>query len=358
MIMKRIIHIDMDAFYASVEQNDNPELKGKPVVVGSPSDRGVIAAASYEARKFGVKSAMPSIIARRLCPGLLFVSHRMKRYSEVSGMIFKIFYKHTSLVEALSVDEAFLEVTGQTTDLDSAAELARIIKEEIRESTGLTGSAGISYNKFLAKLASDMDKPDGLVVISEDDAARILPSLAVERFFGIGRVTAEKLHLYGIHNGADLRGADLDFLNRNFGKAGSFYYDIARGIDNRPVESARERKSIGAEYTFEKDLITKFQIIAELYKIEKELWRRVEKLEMTGRTVTLKVKFDDFTQVTRSATNHLAIADFKTLHRMVTSLRVSTDFNRRKVRLMGVTLSNLGNESCDGEQLDLWIKDR
>jgi len=344
----------MDAFYASVEQNDNPDLRGKPVVVGSPSDRGVIAAASYEARRYGVKSAMSSQVARRLCPSLVFVKHRMQRYSEVSSVIFDIFYRYTGVLEALSVDEAFLEVTQSTSDIEQARELALRIKREIRDITGLTASAGISYNKFLAKLASDMEKPDGLVTITEDDSERILPGLPVEKFYGIGRVTAEKLHLYGIHNGAELRDAGIDFLERNFGKAGRFYYDISRGIDSRVVEPARERKSIGAEYTFEHDLVTRFQIIAELYNVEKELWDRAVKAEKTGRTVTLKVKFDDFTQVTRSATHNSQVNDFKTLHAIVTSLRESTDFSRKKIRLLGVTFSNFKIDPHRAEQLDLW----
>lgn len=344
----------MDAFYTSVEQNDNPELRGKPVVVGSPSERGVIAAASYEARKYGVRSAMSSQVAKRLCPNLIFVAHRMKRYSEVSEEIFDVFYKYTASVEALSVDEAFLDISSCTNDIDGAIALAMSIKKDIRDKTGLTASAGISYNKFLAKLASGMKKPDGLVLIDEDEAGKILPSLPVEKFFGIGKVTAEKLHLYGIHTGADLRKADLDFLTRNFGKAGNFYWDISRGIDNRVVETGRERKSLGAEFTFDNDLVSMFQIIAELWYVEKELWRRVEKHGKTGRTVTLKIKYDDFTQVTRSATQDIPVKDFKTLHAIVTSLRQSADFHRKRVRLLGVTISNLGEGSEPSRQLDLW----
>lgn len=352
--MSNIIHIDMDAFYASVEQNDNPELRGKPVVVGSPSERGVIAASSYEARKFGVKSAMSSQIAKRLCPNLIFVGHRMKRYSEVSEKIFEVFHKVTPMVEALSVDEAFLDVTDKTLTLADAKDLAMYLKEEIRSATGLTASAGISFNKFLAKLASDMRKPDGIFLIDTELYDDILLNLPIEKFYGIGRVTAEKLHLNGIHSGSDLRGATLDFLVRNFGKAGEFYYNIARGIDNRLVETGRERKSVGAEFTFESDLVSNFQIIAELYKIERELWSRVEKHGKTGRTVTLKVKFDDFKQITKSVSSLKPVTDFKTLHSLVTTLRKSTDFHRRSVRLMGVTLSNLDTGRHIEEQLDLW----
>jgi DNA polymerase-4 len=344
----------MDAFYASVEQNDNPDLVGKPVVVGSPSDRGVIAASSYEAREYGVRSAMPSSVAKRLCPNLIFISARMKRYSEVSSGIFEIFHRYSSKVEALSVDEAFLEIADSPMDLQETRKLALTIKKEIKLTTGLTASAGVSYNKFLAKLASDMEKPDGLVVIDRTEAERILPELPVEKFYGIGKISAEKMHLYGIHFGKDLSGVGLDFLVRNFGKAGEFYYNIARGVDNRIVEPGRERKSVGAEYTFEKDLVTPFQIIAELYKVERELWHRVEKHGKLGRTVTLKVKFDDFKQVTRSITSERPVVDFGSLHTIVTALRESTDFHRKKVRLLGVTISNLDQSRKIDEQLDLW----
>jgi len=223
----------MDAFYASVEQNDNPAYRGKPVVVGSPSDRGVIAAASYEARKFGVRSAMPSSTALRLCPSLLFVKHRMSRYREVSENIFDIFYLYTKTVEALSVDEAFLDISDRINSFSASKDLASEIKSQIKKKTGLTASAGISYNKFLAKLASDMDKPDGLVVIDKSMAEEILPGLDVDRLFGIGKVTAEKMHLHGVHTCSDLRKMSRDYLTRNFGKAGLFYYDICRGIDKR-----------------------------------------------------------------------------------------------------------------------------
>lgn len=346
----------MDAFFASVEQNDNPDLQGKPVVVGSPSERGVIAAASYEARKYGVRSAMPSSVARRLCPDLVFVEHRHKRYREVSDIVFNQFYRFTKKVEPLSVDEAFLDVSGCCTDFSSARELAASIKKAIMKETALSSSAGVAANKFLAKMASDMDKPDGLVVITPEDAADLLPGLPVEKFFGIGKVSADKFHRFGIHTGAQLVKAGPDFLTRNFGKAGEFYYDIARGIDKREVECGRERKSIGAEITFEKDLTTLFGIIAELYRIEQELWRRVEENGAFGRTVTLKVKYDDFTQITRSITLDGVVMDFNTLHKTVTELRKLVDFANRRVRLMGVTLSNFGLNNKSGKQLRLWKK--
>jgi DNA polymerase IV len=344
----------MDAFYASVEQNDNPQLKGKPVVVGSPSDRGVIAAASYEARKFGIRSAMPSVVAKRLCPNLVFVSHHMKRYSEVSSKIFQIFSDYTHLVEALSIDEAFLDMTDYTGSLPDSLDAAERIRASVKSATGLTCSAGVSYNKFLAKLASGMKKPDGIMLIDKDAADILLPGLPVEKFYGIGKVTAGKLHLHGIHTGADLRNASMDYLERNFGKAGRFYFDISHGLDSREVNPGRPRKSVGTEITFDKDLTTVFEVIVELYKIEQDLWGRVQKYGKTGRTVTLKVKFDDFNQVTKSTTCLSAVTDFKTLHEIVTSLRGSTDFHRKKVRLMGVTLSNLDDGSGCAEQLDLW----
>jgi DNA polymerase-4 len=344
----------MDAFYASVEQNDNPEYRGKPIVVGSPSERGVIAAASYEARKFGVKSAMPSSTAIRLCPSLVFVKHRMGRYKEVSHSIFDIFHSFTQKVEALSVDEAFIDISESCDSLQGAANIASEIKSKIKSITGLTASAGISYNKFLAKLASDFEKPNGLVLIDKIRSEEILMNLPIEKLYGIGKVTAEKLHLYGIHTCTQLREANMEFLVRNFGKAGVFYYNISRGIDKREVDSGRIRKSIGAELTFNKDLTTNFQIIAELYNIEKILWDRVITHGLSGRTITLKVKYDDFAQRSKSHTCEKVVKDFKDLHREVSSLRESVDFYRKKVRLMGVTISNLADGTAEVSQLDLW----
>jgi DNA polymerase-4 len=351
---RKIVHIDMDAFFASVEQMDYPELKGRPVVVGSDSPRGVIAAASYEARSFGVRSAMPSTTAKRLCPGLVFTRHRMYRYKEVSSLIFEIFHAYSPLVEALSIDEAFLDMSKAAADLDAAAGIAVRIKDEIRLKTGLSCSAGISVNKFLAKLASDIKKPDGIYLIPPSDIDDFICDLPIEGFFGIGKVTAERMHRFGIHTGADLRRADLSFLERNFGKAGRFFYDIARGIDRREVEPDRIRKSIGAELTFEKDLTTGFEIIAELYKLEKELWSRVEKHGRTGRTVTVKVKYDDFRQVTRSNTLDQAVDSFAVLHKETQKLREQIDFKRKKVRLLGVSISGMEDEHAGWGQLRIW----
>ncbi len=278
-LMRKIIHIDMDAFFASVEQLDNPALRGKPVAVGGSGERSVVAAASYEARKFGVRSAMPSVIAKRLCPDLIFVKHNFSRYKEVSSSVFEIFKKYTDLIEPLSIDEAFLDVTHDKLNIGSATIIARKIRSEIKKETGLTASAGISVNKFLAKIASDINKPDGLFIIKPEDAEKFIESLPVERFYGIGKVTSQKMHKLGIHNGADLKKWDMVAMVRNFGKAGVFFYEIVRGKDDRPVEPDQERKSVGTELTYEKDLTTRFEVIAELYKIEKELMERLEHSE-------------------------------------------------------------------------------
>jgi DNA polymerase-4 len=352
--MRKIIHIDMDAFFASVEQLDNPELRGKPVAVGGSGERHVVAAASYEARKFGVRSAMPSVTAKRLCPGLIFVKHHFDRYEEVSSQIIDIFREYTDVVEPLSIDEAFLDVTTDKKSIGSATIIAKRVKKEIKEKTGLTASAGISINKFLAKIASDIKKPDGLFLIAPEDAEKFIEALPVEKFYGIGKVTAEKMHLLGIHSGADLKKWDLPSLVRNFGKAGKFYYDIARGIDDRPVETDSERKSIGTELTYEKDLKTRFEIIAELYKVEKELMDRISQAGITGRTITVKVKFSDFRQITRSRTLMHYIRDFGTLHKEVSEIRKSLKLEGTRIRLLGVTISNLESDDSEERQLDLF----
>lgn len=351
--MRKIIHIDMDAFFASVEQLDNPELKGKPVAVGGSGERSVVAAASYEARKFGVRSAMPSVIARRLCPDLIFVKHNFERYNEVSACVFEIFKEYTDIIEPLSIDEAFLDVTVDKKNIGSATVIAKRIRNEIKSKTGLTASAGISVNKFLAKIASDINKPDGLFLIRPEDAEKFIEELPVEKFYGIGKVTAQKMHKLGIHKGSDLKKLDLVSLVRNFGKAGVFFYDIVRGIDDRPVEPGQERKSVGTEITYEKDLTTGFEIIAELYKLEKELMERLDHSETTGRTITLKVKFSDFRQITRSKTLQTYIRDFETLHREVSDIRKSLKLEGSRIRLLGVSVSNL--ESDDREERQLFL---
>ncbi len=344
----------MDAFFASVEQLDHPELRGKPVAVGGSGERSVVAAASYEARKFGVRSAMPSVIAKRLCPDLIFVRHSFDRYREISASVFDIYREYTDLVEPLSIDEAFLDVTEDKKNIGSATLIAKEIRGEIKERTGLTASAGISVNKFLAKIASDINKPDGLFVIAPEEAEKFILALPVEKFYGIGKVTAQKMHKLGIHMGSDLRTWDMVSLVRNFGKAGVFFFDIVRGKDNRPVEPSQERKSVGTELTYEKDLTTPFEIIAELYKVEMELMERLESAGSTGRTITVKVKFSDFRQVTRSRTLPHFIRDFQTLHREVTEIRKSLALEGTRIRLLGVTASNLENEDFEDRQLLLF----
>ena len=344
----------MDAFFASVEQLDNPELRGKPVAVGGSGERSVVAAASYEARKFGVRSAMPSVIAKRLCPDLIFVKHNFARYTEVSATIHEIFREYTDLIEPLSIDEAFLDVTEDKKSIGSATLIAKKIRNEIKSRTGLTASAGVSVNKFLAKIASDINKPDGLFLIKPEDAEKFIEELSVEKFYGIGKVTAQKMHILGIHTGADLKKWDLVSLVRNFGKAGVFFYDIVRGIDERPVEPDQERKSVGTELTYEKDLITRFEVIAELYKLEKELMERLEHSETTGRTITLKVKFSDFRQITRSKTLQYYIRDFDTLHKEVSGIRKLMKLEGSRIRLLGLSISNLETDDCDDRQLYLF----
>ena len=344
----------MDAFFASVEQLDNPELKGKPVAVGGSGPRSVVAAASYEARKFGVRSAMPSVTAKKLCPGLIFVRHNFDRYNEVSGQVHEVFRKFTDLIEPLSIDEAFLDVTCDKQNIGSATIIAEKIRAEIKEKTGLTASAGVSVNKFLAKIASDINKPDGLFVIRPEEAEKFIENLNVEKFYGIGRVTADKMHKLGIHKGSDLKKWDLTSLVRNFGKAGVFFHDIVRGKDDRPVDSDSERKSIGTELTYEKDLTTSFEIITELYKLEKELMERIVHSGITGRSITLKIKFSDFRQITRSRTLQNYIRDFESLHKALTEIRKSVDLENTRIRLLGVTISNLETEDYEDRQLHLF----
>ncbi len=353
-ILRKIIHIDMDAFFASVEQLDHPELRGKPVAVGGSGPRSVVAAASYEARKYGVRSAMPSVTAKRLCPDLIFVSHSFDRYTAVSSVVFGIFREYSDLVEPLSIDEAFLDVTADKQGIGSATLIAERIRNDIRQNTGLTASAGISVNKFLAKIASDINKPDGMFIIKPDEAEKFIENLRIEKFYGIGKVTALKMHNLGIHNGSDLKKWDLVSLVRNFGKAGVFFYDIARGIDSRPVEPGQERKSVGTELTYEKDLTTSFEIIAELYKLEMELMERLENSATAGRTITLKIKFSDFRQITRSRTIPHYIKDFETLHREVTALRKTIKLENPRIRLLGVSVTNLESDECEDRQLYLF----
>ncbi|MVM29201.1 DNA polymerase IV [Spirosoma sp. HMF4905] len=338
---RKIIHIDMDAFYASVEQRDNPDLRGKPVAVGGSRQRGVVAAASYEARQFGVRSAMASSIAIRKCPDLIFVKPRFDVYKAVSSQIRAIFAQFTDLIEPLSLDEAYLDVTDSLLNQTTATQLARTIKEQIKQETGLTASAGVSYNKFLAKLASDYRKPDGLFVIKPHQGLAFVEGLTVGQFHGIGRVTAEKMNQMGIFTGLDLRQKSEAFLLEHFGKVGHHYYNIAQAIDNRPVTPDRERKSVGSETTFEQDLTEYTELEAELQPLITSLWNYCERTGVLGRTVTLKVKYEDFQQITRSRTAFSVITDQATFARISTDLLASLFPLTKGVRLLGVSLSSL-----------------
>ncbi|MGQ1787528.1 DNA polymerase IV [Saccharicrinis sp. GN24d3] len=352
--VRKIIHIDMDAFFASVEQRDFPELRGKPVVVGSPSPRGVVAAASYEARKFGVKSAMPSKIALKRCPHLIFQPHRFDVYKSVSAQVMDILYEYTDLVEPLSIDEAFLDVTTNKKNHKSATIIAREIKQRVRKETQLTASAGISVNKFLAKIASDQDKPNGLFVIKPDEVLPFIEKLSIRDFFGVGRKTAEKMNKLGIYTGKDLQAWSLNGLVRHFGKAGNFFYSISRGVDNRPVVPNRVRKSVGIENTFGKDLETDAERNDQLGILKTGLWQRVNKSRKFGRTITLKIKFNDFKQITHSKTVLHKIETEEEMSKLVMQLMEEVKFDK-KVRLMGLSISNLEGEKTHHNPVQLTI---
>ena len=338
--MRKIIHIDMDAFFAAVEQRNRPELRGKPIAVGSESDRGVVATASYEARKFGVRSAMSSVVAKRLCPDLIFVHSNFADYKEVSNQIRTIFAEYSDLVEPFSIDEAYIDVTENFKGIKSATLIAKEIKQRIFSTTQLTASAGVSYNMFLAKLASDMNKPDGLTVILPSEAENVLEKLIIEKFYGVGKSTAERMHTFGIHTGLDLKKLSLATLTRLFGKAGEFYYNICRGIDERKITPFHERKSVGTERTFEKNLTTQFERITELYHIAKELEDRLKEAKFKGKTLTLKIKFHNFEQISRSKTFDDNIADFHAILNSAKELLASIKTERTSIRLMGLTISN------------------
>ncbi|EON78611.1 DNA polymerase IV [Lunatimonas lonarensis] len=348
--IRKIIHVDMDAFYASVEQMDNPELNGKPVAVGGNRERGVVAAASYEARKFGVRSAMSSKIASLRCPGLVFVKPRFDRYKELSYRIRDIFYEYTDLVEPLSLDEAFLDVTVNKVNNPYATKIAREIRSRIKSEIGLNASAGISYNKFLAKIASDLNKPNGQAVITPDQATDFLERLPIERFFGIGKVTAEKMKKLGIHTGWDLKQYSLDFLSRRFGKSGLHYYEIVRGIHLSEVNPNRDRKSISVENTFERDLFSPRELLAVLEKLTQELFRRMERNELRGRTVTLKLKYKDFSVQTRSKSLSRYLENEEII--LFSKDLLEQDPLKMPIRLMGIGISNLDiDEDRNGKQL-------
>jgi DNA polymerase IV len=351
--MRKIIHIDMDAFYASVEQRDNPELHGKPIAVGHGARRGVVAAASYEARKFGVRSAMPSITAQRQCPELIFVPPRFDVYRAVSLQIREIFADYTPLIEPLSLDEAYLDVTENLRGIPTAVATATEIRQRIFEVTGLTASAGISYNKFLAKLASDYRKPNGQFVVMPDKGAAFVENLAVGKFHGIGPVTAEKMNRLGIQSGADLRTKSVEFLVQHFGKSGPWYYAISRGEDDRPVRADRERKSSGSETTFAEDLTDPMSIEREVVGQADEVWAWCQKANAFGRTVTVKIKYADFQQATRSKSVVTPVATRTLLHELSLSLIRTVLPSEKGIRLVGVSVSNF--ERTRSAQLDFAV---
>ncbi|GAA4642999.1 DNA polymerase IV [Pontixanthobacter gangjinensis] len=339
--LRKIIHVDMDAFFASVEQRDYPELRGKPVAVGGSGGRGVVAAASYEARKFGVRSAMPSVTAKRLCPDLIFVRHRFDAYREASRQIREIFHHFTPHVEPLSLDEAYLDVTDDIRGIGSATRIADLIRLRIKQETNLTASAGVSYNKFIAKLASDQNKPDGVCVIKPGQGAAFVAALPVRRFHGVGPKGAEKMKRLGIEIGADLASKNIDFMRANFGSFADYLYRAARGIDLRPVRANRIRKSVGGERTYSEDISSGAALRDALDTIVDIVWERIERSGSAGRTVTLKMKFNDFTQITRakSLVQNVPSKDIfsSTGHELLEELLPLP----LPIRLMGLTLSNL-----------------
>ena len=342
--LRKIIHIDMDAFFASVEQRDNPELRGKPVAVGGSSGRGVVAAASYEARKFGVKSAMPSLTAKRLCPDLIFCKGRFDAYREASRQIREIFHRYTPHVEPLSIDEAYLDVTDDIRGIGSATRIAEMVRANIRQETQLTASAGVSYNKFLAKLASDQNKPDGICVIRPGQGAQFVAGLPVRRFHGVGPRGAEKMAKLGIETGADLAAKDIAWLRANFGSFADYLYRAARGIDLRPVRANRIRKSLGGERTFHDDISSGKALRDKLDEIIDIVWERISEKDTRGRTVTLKLKFTDFQLMTRAKSLPRPIANKVEFARISREILEEVLPLPMPVRLMGLTLSGLEGE--------------
>lgn len=336
---RKIIHIDMDAFFASVEQRDNPELCGKPIAVGFDGPRGVVSTASYEARRYGVRSAMSVVKAKQLCRELIIVPSRYEAYKEVSAHVHSIFRRYTDAIEPLSLDEAFLDVTENKKGIALAVDIAREIKRAIRQELQLTASAGVSYNKFLAKIASDYRKPDGLFVIHPDRALDFIAGLPVEDFWGVGPKTLQTMHKIGIFNGGQLRECSLRHLVEVFGKAGPVFYDFARGIDLRPVESVRERKSVGCEHTFLEDITLRSAVIIELYHTVQELLLRIAKSGFRGKTLTLKVKYSDFTSITRSLTTNRILMQKSDILPLAKELMSQVDKNRA-IRLIGLSVSN------------------
>lgn len=342
--IRKIIHVDMDAFYASVEQMDNPELKGKPIAVGGSSKRGVVSAASYEARKFGVRSAMSGVKARILCPELIFVRPRFDRYHEISKKIRKIFFDYTDLVEPLSLDEAYLDVTENKKGNPSATLIAQDIRARIFKDVGLTASAGISINKFVAKVASDINKPNGQKTVNPEEVLGFLETLDIRKFYGVGKVTAEKMYQKGIFTGKDLKDKSLEYLDEHFGKSGRYYYYVVRGIHKSEVKPNRTRKSLAAERTFSENLSSEIFMLEKLDHIADEVSKRLQNSKVAGKTVTLKIKYSDFSLQTRSKTLPYYISDKSMVLETAKELLYQEKLNN-SVRLLGISLSNLNNES-------------
>ena len=343
--MRKIIHLDMDAFYAAIEQRDNPSLKGKPVIVGGdPNRRGVVSTCSYEARKFGIHSAMPCKTAIKLCPHAIFVSPRFEVYKNVSKQFLNICADYTDLIEPLSLDEAFLDVTENKKNIGSATIIAKEIQSRVFSEIELTVSAGVSYNKFLAKIASDINKPNGIAVIRPTEAEKFLETLPIGKFYGVGKMSEKKMIALGINNGLDLKGIDLETLVKHFGKAGNFYYDIVRGIDTRLVTPYRERKSYGREITLSEDILDMDLIKSILNRIAVELESSLKRKNTKGRTVTLKVKYYDFQQITRSRTLGRPVDSVDEMINEVYQLLEYTEAGIKKIRLLGISVSHFGNE--------------
>lgn len=350
--LRKIIHIDMDAFFASVEQRDNPELRGKPIAVGFDGPRGVVSTASYEARRFGVHSAMPVAKAKQMCKQLIIVPCRHDHYKDISRQIHAIFQRYTDLIEPLSIDEAFLDVTENKKNIPLAVDIAREIKAAIKEELNLTASAGVSYNKFLAKIASDYRKPDGLFTIHPQRALDFIASLPVEDFWGVGPKTLLTMHKIGVFNGKQLRDCSLTHLTEVFGKAGALFYNFARGIDDRPVENIRIRKSVGCEQTFLEDISKRSAITIELYHTVLELLRRIEKSGFRGKTLTLKIKYADFTNISRSITANRTLTEKKDILPLAKQLLSQVDTSSKAIRLIGLSVSN----AEDSDKTPLWIE--
>ena len=353
---RKIIHVDMDAFFVSVEELDDPSLKGKPVVVGHDGPRGVVSTANYVARQYGVHSAQPIAVAHRLCPDLLVVEPHFSRYKEVSRQVHDIFHEYTDLIEPLSLDEAYLDVTDNKFGIDMAVDIAREIKKRIRQVTGLTASAGVSYCKFLAKVASDYRKPDGLCTVHPERALKFIDNLKVEQFWGVGEKTAQHMHKMGVFTGKQLRGLTLQQLTTQFGKMGKVFYDFARGIDDRPVVTEWVRKSVGCERTYIKDITRQEDMLAELSILADELESRLARNNFKGRTLVLKVKFSDFRQTTHSLTENVVIEHKEKIMALVKELLNEVDFQQRPVRLLGITVTNPVEEEGRRGPIQLYIE--